>query len=158
VRWAPDHLFKRQETASLVLLYYTGITRVARQILTDIVKGMFLNSATHLVILSEMKQHALDTYKAIQDHDWEELTRAVRYSWELNQQLDSGTNPPEILAILDLMKDYMVSCKLLGAGGGGYLMIFAKDLQATSLIRTILTDHPPNPRARLRSRRAEFFR
>lgn len=148
VRWAPDHLFKRQETSSLILLYYTGITRVARQILSDIVKGMFLNSAIHLGILGEMKQHALDTYKAIQDHDWEGLTAAIRYSWELNRRLDSGTDTPEISAILNLIKDYTAACKLLGAGGGGYLMIFAKDLQSTNLIRSALTDHPPNPRAR----------
>ena len=147
VRWAPDHLFKRQETSSLILLYYTGITRVARQILSDIVKGMFLNSAIHLGILGEMKQHALDTYKAIQDHDWEGLTAAIRYSWELNRRLDSGTDTPEISAILNLIKDYTAACKLLG-GGGGYLMIFAKDLQSTNLIRSALTDHPPNPRAR----------
>ena len=148
VRWAPDHLFSRQETASLVLLYYTGITRIAKSILTDIVKGMFLNSATHLGILSEMKQHALNTYEAIQDHDWDGLTGAIRYSWELNQRLDSGTNPPEIAAILDLIRDYMTSCKLLGAGGGGYLMIFAKDTEAANHIRSMLEAHPPNPRAR----------
>jgi galactokinase/mevalonate kinase-like predicted kinase len=148
VHWAPDHLFRKPDTSSLVLLYYTGITRVAKHILTDIVRGMFLNSASHLSILSGMKQHALYTYDAIKNHHWDDLAAAVRHSWELNQKLDAGTNTPEIAAILDPVKDYMISCKLLGAGGGGYLMIFARDSEAASRIRQILQQHPPNPRSR----------
>ena len=148
IQWAPDHLFSRPETSAMILLYYTGITRVAKHILNDIVKGMFLNSSAHLGILSEMKIHARDTYKAIQNHEWEGLRAAIRHSWELNQRLDEGTNPAEIEAIVDKIKDLMVSCKLLGAGGGGYLMIFAKDLGASQKIRAVLQENPPNPRAR----------
>ena len=148
VRWAPDHLFSRPESKTLMLLYYTGITRVAKHILKDIVRGMFLNSALHLDILSAMKHHARNSYESIQNHDWEGLAAAIRYSWELNQRFDAGTNPPEIAHILDSIGDYMVSCKLLGAGGGGYLLIIAKDLQAANLIRSKLQSHPPNPRAR----------
>jgi galactokinase/mevalonate kinase-like predicted kinase len=148
IRWAPDHLFNKVESASLILLYYTGITRVAKRILKDIVRGMFLNSATHLDILSDMRHHARYTYDTIRNHDWEGLTAAIRYSWELNQRLDAGTNPPEIASILFTIKDYVASCKLLGAGGGGYLLIFAKDVHAASQIRSLLLAHPPNPRAR----------
>ena len=138
IQWAPDHLFSRPETSSMILLYYTGITRVAKHILNDIVKGMFLNSSAHLGILSEMKIHARDTYKAIQNHEWEGLRAAIKHSWELNQRLDEGINPAEIEAIVDRIKDLMVSCKLLGAGGGGYLMIFAKDPDACQKIRAVL--------------------
>jgi len=146
--WAPDHLFTRPETRELTLLYYTGITRMARHILTDIVKGMFLNSSKHLGILQEMKHHALQTYAAIRHHDWEELTNAIRYSWELNQQLDAGTTTPEIEVMLKLIRDYAVSWKLPGAGGGGYLLIIAKDPAAAGMIRSVLRNNPPNNNAR----------
>jgi galactokinase/mevalonate kinase-like predicted kinase len=148
IRWAPDHLFTRPDPTGLMLLYYTGITRIAKHILQDIVRGMFLNSATHLDILSDMKHHAIHTYEAIQNHDWNGLTDAIRFSWELNQRLDEGTNPPEIEAIIQIISDFTVSYKLLGAGGGGYLLIFAKDLHAASLIRSRLQTLPPNSRAR----------
>ncbi|MEI7662575.1 MAG: bifunctional fucokinase/L-fucose-1-P-guanylyltransferase, partial [Bacteroidota bacterium] len=126
----------------------TGITRVAKHILADIVKGMFLNSARHLEILSEMKQHALGTYQAIGRHDFAGLASAIGYSWELNQKLDKGTNPPEVSVILDAILDYACSFKLLGAGGGGFLMIFAKDPVAADRIRSVLKQNPPNPYAR----------
>lgn len=72
----------------------------------------------------------------------------VRRSWELNQALDSGTNPPSIQAILAPIDDLLLGAKLLGAGGGGFLFMVAKDLEAARRVRAILRDAPPSPRAR----------
>ena len=148
IRWAPDHLFTQQENASSILLYYTGITRMAKNILAEIVRGMFLNSSSHLAIIHEIKQHALTTYDAVQQGNWQQLTSAINQSWILNQRLDSGTNPPETRALLKPIEDYLSGLKLLGAGGGGYLLLFAKDIEAAGRIRHQLTTAPPNPRAR----------
>jgi galactokinase/mevalonate kinase-like predicted kinase len=148
IRWAPEHLFTQPEYSSSILLYYTGITRVAKNILAEIVRGMFLNSATHLAILKEIKHHALTTYDAVQQGNWHQLTAVINYSWQLNQRLDAGTNPPEIAALLHSIDDYLAGCKLLGAGGGGYMLLFAKNPEAAARIRHQLTTSPPNKRAR----------
>lgn len=94
LRWLPEHLFESATTRGRVLLYYTGITRLAKNILQEIVRGMFLNSRRHLEIVDEIKAHAEATFHAIQTSSWEALCEAVRRSWELNKRLDSGTNPP----------------------------------------------------------------
>ncbi|HNW74022.1 MAG TPA: bifunctional fucokinase/fucose-1-phosphate guanylyltransferase [Bacteroidales bacterium] len=146
--WAPDHLFTEICFHDQILIYYTGITRIAKHILKDIVRGMFLNSSRHLEILNEMKHHARITYNSLQRHDWQGLNSAIAHSWKLNQMLDSGTNPPAINNIIDRIKDYTAACKLLGAGGGGYLMIFAKDPKAAGIIKSKLIQDPPNPQAR----------
>ena len=52
------------------------------------------------------------------------MFRAIRNSWRLNQQLDPGTNPPQVNAILDSVKDHLAAAKLLGAGGGGFMLFF----------------------------------
>jgi len=62
--------------------------------------------------------------------------------------LDPGTNPPAVQAVLDQVKPYLAAAKLLGAGGGGYLLMLAKDEVAGARLRQVLTHHPPNPRAR----------
>ncbi len=69
-------------------------------------------------------------------------------SWQLNQQLDPGTNPPAVQAILDQVGDYLEAAKLLGAGGGGYLLMLAKDEAAGRRVRSLLTEQPPNAKAR----------
>lgn len=148
IKWLPDHLFTEPEYKACHLLYYTGITRTAKTILAGIVKNMFLNDTKHLQQLKEMKQHAWNMYEAIQKGRLEQMGRLVLKSWEQNKNLDAGTNPEPIEAIIQLIQDYTLGYKLPGAGGGGYLYMIAKDPQAAGKIRQILTANPPNERAR----------
>jgi galactokinase/mevalonate kinase-like predicted kinase len=148
VHWLPSQLFTLPEYRACHLLYYTGITRTAKEILVEIVRGMFLNSLPHLSLLDEMKQHALEMADAIQRNDFTAYGHALAKNWSQNKQLDSGTNPPEVEAIIHQISDYCLGYKLPGAGGGGFLYIVAKDPQAAARIREILTKNPPNNRAR----------
>lgn len=148
VRWLPNNLFTAPEYSKLHLLYYTGITRTAKGILAEIVRGMFLNSTEHLEILDQMKTHALDLHDAIQRNDFQTMGRLIRKTWAQNQRLDSGTNPASVKAITDIIDDLCLGYKLPGAGGGGYLYMVAKDEDAASRIKKILTSNPPNDKAR----------
>ena len=148
VRWLPEHLFTDSEYRKCHLLYYTGLTRTAKGILAEIVKGMFLNSTEHLELLRQMKQHALDMHDAIQRNSYEEMARLVGVSWKQNQALDSGTNPPAVQAVIDRIADLCYGYKLPGAGGGGYLYMAAKDEEAAARIRRILNENRPNDKAR----------
>lgn len=148
VRWLPDQLFIHPDYRDCHLLYYTGITRTAKEILAEIVSSMFLNSGAHLSLLAEMKVHALDMSEAISRGDFESFANLVGKTWMQKQALDCGTNPPAVAAIIEKIKDYALAYKLPGAGGGGYLYMIAKDLQAAQRIRKILTEQAPNPRAR----------
>ena len=130
------------------MLYYTGVTRVAKNILQEIVRGMFLNSRTHCSILRDMLVHAKETFNGLNKGDLSGFSQHIQKSWEMNQRLDAGTNPEAVQAILNPVKDYLAACKLLGAGGGGYLFMVAKDPDAALRIRQTLTDAPPNEGAR----------
>jgi galactokinase/mevalonate kinase-like predicted kinase len=148
IRWLPDHLFTDPETQQCMLLYYTGVTRIAKSILQEIVRGMFLNNRTHQVILREIAQHTVWSYDTLIRGSYEGLCHCVSRSWELNQRLDSGTNPPLVQTILDGIGDLCAAAKLAGAGGGGYLFMLAKDPEAAARIRHILSDNPPNEKSR----------
>lgn len=148
VRWLPDTLFTAPEYEKLHLLYYTGITRTAKGILAEIVRGMFLNSSTHLQLLAQMKEHAMDLYDAIQRGNFEQMGRLVGKTWMQNQALDSGTNPAGVQAITQQIDDLCLGYKLPGAGGGGYLYMVAKDEEAAARIKKTLTANPLNDKAR----------
>jgi galactokinase/mevalonate kinase-like predicted kinase len=148
LRWLPDYLFGQTAANEAVLLYYTGLTRLAKNILYDIVRGVFLNSPAHLSTIEDIGANAEVAFNAIQCLDFEGLAESIRVSWELNQRLDDGTNPPAMQSIMRSIDDYLAAAKLLGAGGGGYLLMLAKDPTAARKIREILTSNPPNPRAR----------
>ena len=101
IRWLPHHLFDHDYANRSILLYYTGITRLAKNILAEIVRGIFLNSPSHLGIIADIGANADFASAAIQKCDYEMLLAAIRNSWTLNQRLDAGTNPPEVQQILD---------------------------------------------------------
>lgn len=141
VRWIPDTLFQNPDYQPLHLLYYTGITRTAKHILAEIVRNMFLNDAATLSLLDEMNTHAASLYEVMQRGKFEEYGRLVRKTWQQNCQLDSGTNPEAVQKLTELVDDLCLGYKLPGAGGGGYLYMVAKDLEAARRIRQTLTEN-----------------
>ena len=148
IRWLPDNLLRDASASGCALLYYTGLTRVARNILSEIVRGIFLNDRARISVIEEIAANAVFAAEVVQHHDWPGLQEAIRRSWRLNQALDPGTNPPGVQAILDRVAHWNPASKLLGAGGGGYLLMLADDPAAAAAIRAALRDDPPNPRAR----------
>ncbi|MCC6233394.1 MAG: bifunctional fucokinase/L-fucose-1-P-guanylyltransferase [Verrucomicrobiales bacterium] len=148
VRWLPDSLVGAEHANRRILLYYTGMTRLAKSILAEIVRGIFLNSPTHLATLHEIGAGAHSTALALERCDYLGLGAAIRNTWRLKQQLDAGTNPPAVAAILEAVAPDLLAATLPGAGGGGYLLMFARDDDAAARIRRRLTERPPNPRAR----------
>ena len=68
--------------------------------------------------------------------------------WELNKTLDPGTSNEEIEAILTKISHLVHGSKLLGAGGGGFLFMVTKGVSEARKVKQILTDGPPNERAR----------
>ena len=148
VRWLPNDLWTQPEYRPCHLLYYTGITRTAKQILAEIVRRMFLNDNAELRLLREMKEHTMEMYEAIQQNDFRRMALLMRKTWQQNQALDSGTNPAAIAALTDLIDDLCLGYKLPGAGGGGYLYMIAKDPEAAARVIQILTEHRQNKNAR----------
>ena len=148
VRWLPGDLFTLPEYAPCHLLYYTGITRTAKNILAEIVRRMFLNQNEELAQLRMMSQHALDMYDTIQRGDFDRMGLLVRKTWQQNRNIDSGTNPESVERITRLIDDLCLGYKLAGAGGGGYLYMVAKDQQAAARIKQLLNENQPNANAR----------
>ena len=87
-------------------------------------------------------------YEAIQRQDFSQMGLMVRKTWQQNQLLDSGTNPPEVQRLTQLVDDLCLGYKLPGAGGGGYLYMVAKDPDATVRIKRILDANRQNTNAR----------
>ena len=147
-RWLPTDLYTQPEYAACHLLYYTGITRTAKGILAEIVRRMFLNQGEQLQQLRLVRQHALDMSEAILRQDFLQMGRLVRETWQQNQLLDSGTNPAEVARLTSLVDDLCLGYKLPGAGGGGYLYMVAKDVEAAARIKHVLEENRRSKNAR----------
>lgn len=147
-RWLPNTLFEQSDYRPCHLLYYTGLTRTAKNILAEIVRSMFLNRTQTLALLGDMKEHAIAMHNAIQRGDFALYGRLLRKTWQQNKALDSGTSPAAVEALCRRIDDYCLGYKLPGAGGGGYLYMVAKDAEAARRIRQTLQEEPLADNAR----------
>lgn len=148
VRWLPADVMESPKTSGTFMLYYTGITRTAKNILAEIVQGMFLNSSRHLSTLNKIKSHAGEVFDVVMRGDHANFAKAVARSWELNNELDEGTSTPEIEKMVAMVKEHLLGFKLLGAGGGGFMLMITKDLKSAAKVREIFEANPVNNKAR----------
>jgi galactokinase/mevalonate kinase-like predicted kinase len=148
LRWLPGELFSSAYVNRRIMLYYTGLTRTAHDILGQIVKGFFRNEAARIRIVEDIAANAGFVADALQRNDLQGLCEGIRRSWVLNRQLDPGTNPPAVQEIIQTIGDDACALKLAGAGGGGFMLILAHDDASGERIRARLASAPPNPRAR----------
>ena len=148
VRYLPEGMLGELFRSGRAMLYYTGRTRVARSILGEIVRSIFLGGAATVSCLEDIAANALFAADAIQRADESALAEAIRRSWRLNNELDAGTCPPELSPLVAAFESRGAAVKLLGAGGGGYLLALAPDPGVAAEIRDALRRDPPNPGAR----------
>jgi galactokinase/mevalonate kinase-like predicted kinase len=131
-----------------LLLYYTGITRLAKAILREIVRDMFLRRQHTQRVLAAIRANAHRAAAALQAQDRAGAVRAVQRSWRLNRALDAGTSPPAIDALIAACGADLAACKLLGAGGGGFMLLWATDPAAAERLRRKLTQRRAQPGSR----------
>jgi D-glycero-alpha-D-manno-heptose-7-phosphate kinase len=111
------------EINSEMLLFFTGITRKSEQILTE----QRNNIPKKLLQLNQLKSFAGDAIDFIQNKKYGEVGHLLNRSWELKKQLSSNVSNE----ILDKMYSKAIKAgatggKILGAGGGGFLLLYVK--------------------------------
>jgi len=130
------------------LLYYTGITRLAKGILGQVV-GHYLDRDRKT--LSTLRQiHALgpQVADAMSRKDIQAFGKLVDSAWQLNKQLDPNSTNDQVEALFARIQPHVLGAKLLGAGGGGFLLMVCKSPEDAQKIKMILDTEPVNERAR----------
>jgi len=72
----------------------------------------------------------------------------VEASWRLNKRLSPDASGDEIEALFDRVRPHAHGAKLLGAGGGGFLLMVCKSPDDAEAVRGTLRSDPPNERAK----------
>ncbi|MFO7937802.1 MAG: L-fucokinase [Kiritimatiellia bacterium] len=148
LRWSVFDLHRDSDLKKRCLLYFTGQKRMARNLLQNVVGGYLARDPLILKTLDELKICALDTKEALDAQDIEGFCRGVNRYWELKKQIDPGSTNEPIEKLLALVQDDCSARLLPGAGGGGFIFIIAKDLEAVVRIKEKFAKHPPNRHAR----------
>ncbi len=129
-----DHRFKihpvtiNQKRLNLLqdhlLLFFTGISRYASEIAREQVKRIPHNKS-ELNEMFDMVQEAIDIVKG--SRDIAKFGRLLNESWQIKKRLSKLITTPAIDDIYySAVKAGAIGGKLLGAGGGGFILFFAE--------------------------------
>lgn len=128
-----------QELTDRLVVHWTGIRRLAKRILKTIMGKWLSREPTVVRVLGEIQDIAVEMRGCLDKGDLDRVGQLMRHHWYLNKLMDPHTSYDYIEQLFTGIDDLMCGAKLAGAGGGGYMMIVAKDAQAAEAIRHKLT-------------------
>ncbi|MEO5359497.1 MAG: kinase [Nitrospirota bacterium] len=115
---------------SLVLIY-TGISRIASEVAGDKIKNISKNEKN----LTQMKDMVDEAYDILVNsgRDLREFGQLMNQSWLLKKTLSNRVSNSEIDSIYErAMNSGAIGGKLLGAGGGGFMVFFVEQERQNS--------------------------
>jgi len=142
-------LFEDPGSLARCTLFYTGITRLAKNILAEVVDQVNGASKAYLFTLRHMAQLALDAKDAIERRDLDGLADVIALSWAANKRVHPSTTNEEVEEVLAATRPHFRGAKLLGAGGGGYALFLSPGPREAEAVRDVLRKRFENDRARL---------
>jgi D-glycero-alpha-D-manno-heptose-7-phosphate kinase len=111
-----------------LLLFFTGISRSAGSILKDQVDKSKINNTQMIENLHFTKDLGLKSKAALLQGDTTRFGELMHEHWEHKKSRSSGMTSDFIdSAYSQAMESGAVGGKLVGAGGGGFLMFYAND-------------------------------
>jgi fucokinase len=128
--------------AERFVFYYTGIRRIAKDLLGQVVGRYLAREVKAVQVLHSIKTLAIEMAYAMKESDWDYLGSLLDRHWQLNQVLDPHTTNAPINALLERVRPYVSGAKLAGAGGGGFLMLLAKTPNDAQDLRRFLASLP----------------
>ncbi len=130
------------------LLYYTGMRRLAKNILRNIVGHYLDRDRTTMDTLRKLHDFPPLLVDAMERKDPQSFGELIDKALHLKKEIDPESSNPAIEAILEKFRPYMIGATFLGAGGGGFLLVVCKSPRHAAAARKALEEDPPNPLAR----------
>lgn len=124
-----DPIICKTETKKILekrlLLFYTGITRSADPILAKQTSNM-ASQEKKRKIMSKMVTLAKEMRKTLNKNNLNSFGKMLHENWLLKTQMAEGITNPQIDVWYNVArKNGAIGGKLLGAGGGGFLLFYA---------------------------------
>lgn len=137
-------LASRETLAALwgnVLLFFTGLTRDSRRILSEQQRTI----GEKMAMLDEVGRMADEGWDALCAGEPDEIGRMLDRAWQRKKQFAPGVSTP----MIDEMYSAALGAgalggKILGAGGGGFLLVYARK-EDQPAVRAALKDYREVP-------------
>lgn len=122
LRIAPDIL---NELHYCLLLCYTGKTRLSSNIISDQIHSYIRRDADVIDAIEEMKKITVEMKNALLKGHLNEFGRLLDQAWQWKKRVSQKISDSDINCLYKKARQMgALGGKLLGAGGGGYLLLY----------------------------------
>ena len=148
IHFVPNDVLDPKLNGGCTLLYYTGLTRIAKDILKNVVGGYLNRDAAIVETLTEEHLAAHSMADAMSRKDLAAFGSCVDAAWALQKRLCGTVTNPVIEDLLERVRPFVSGARISGAGSGGFLLMVAKSPSDAAHIRRALETEPLNDRSR----------
>lgn len=148
IHYVPADLLDPRLNGGTTLLYYTGMTRLAKNILEQVVGGYLNRDRAVMEALAEEHRVAHAIADAMGRRDAPAFGRYLNAAWELQKRLCGSVTNESIERLLVRVRPFVYGMRISGAGSGGFLLMIARTAADAERIRETLEREPLNDRSR----------
>ncbi|KAM3746699.1 hypothetical protein ACB098_06G221100 [Castanea mollissima] len=126
------------ELQQRLLVVFTGQVRLANQVLLKVVTRYLQRDNLLISSIKRLAELAKIGREALMNCDIDELGEIMLEAWRLHQELDPYCSNEFVDRLFSFADRYCIGYKLVGAGGGGFALLLAKDADYAKELRQSL--------------------
>ncbi|CAH1780096.1 unnamed protein product [Owenia fusiformis] len=128
-----------QAFSDRLILVYTGKTRLARNLLQNVIRNWYGRNPDILATQDALVENAHDCAKAFEQGDLEKVGECMNKYWEQKKKMAPGCEPSVVARMMASLREHTYGMTLAGAGGGGFMYVLMKNPGGIGLVKEILS-------------------
>ncbi|NXX78416.1 FUK kinase, partial [Urocolius indicus] len=128
-----------QTLSDHLLLVYTGKTRLARNLLQDVVRNWYARLPSAVENADALVSNAEECARALRQGDLPLLGQCLDRYWQQKKCMAPGCEPQAVGRMMAALRPHVHGQCLAGAGGGGFLCALTKAPRQKEALHQILT-------------------
>ncbi|XP_012292868.2 L-fucose kinase isoform X1 [Aotus nancymaae] len=121
-----------------LLLVYTGKTRLARNLLQDVLRSWYARLPAVVENAHSLVQQTEECAEAFRQGNLPLLGKCLTSYWEQKKLMAPGCEPLAVRRMMDVLAPHVHGQSLAGAGGGGFLYLLTKEPQQKEALEAVL--------------------
>ncbi|NXS61648.1 FUK kinase, partial [Brachypteracias leptosomus] len=121
-----------------LLLVYTGKTRLARNLLQDVVRNWYARLPSTVQNANALVSNAEECAQALRQGHLPRVGECLGRYWQQKKVMAPGCEPLAVGHMMETLQPYVYGQCLAGAGGGGFLYLLTKAPQQREALHQIL--------------------
>ncbi|XP_056137795.1 L-fucose kinase [Lampris incognitus] len=125
-----------------LLLVYTGKTRLARNLLQDVVRSWYSRLPAIVQNAQQLVANAEECAQACAEGSLSRLGACLDRSWQQKKLMAPGCEPAAVRIMMEALRPLALGQSLAGAGGGGFLYLLTRQPGQGHVVLQVLNNTP----------------